>query len=172
MNHGEIEFFTVTCLNWQTLLKEDKHKQIILNSLTFLVKDERIWLYAYVIMPNHIHIIWKSLNKNGKESTQGSFLKYTAHEFKKYITSKPSVLDSYKVNKTNKAYEFWQRDALSIELFSKVVMNQKMDYIHNNPLQEKWKLAETPDGYRFSSARFYFTGYDEFNFITHIGDSW
>ncbi len=36
MKHGNIEFFTVTCLNWQTLLKEDKHKQIILDSLAFL----------------------------------------------------------------------------------------------------------------------------------------
>ena len=154
------------------MLAEDETKIIVISSLQNLVNRKLIQVYAYVIMPNHIHIIWKSLNKNGKESTQGSFLKYTAHEFKKYIESKPSVLDSYKVNKTNKAYEFWQRDALSIELFSKVVMNQKMDYIHNNPLQEKWKLAETPDGYRFSSARFYFTGCDEFNFITHIGDSW
>ena len=62
MNHGDIEFLTVTCLNWQTLLKEDKHKQIILDSLAFLVNDERIWLYAYVIMPNHMHILWRKQN--------------------------------------------------------------------------------------------------------------
>ena len=80
MNHGEIEFFTVTCLNWQTLLKEDKHKQIILNSLTFLVKDERIWLYAYVIMPNHMHILWRKQNDWIEKNVQQNFLKYTGSD--------------------------------------------------------------------------------------------
>ncbi len=36
-------------------------------------------------MPNHIHLIWKQLNNNGKEMPQGSFLKYTAHEFLKKL---------------------------------------------------------------------------------------
>ncbi|MEJ7674941.1 MAG: hypothetical protein WKF59_20140 [Chitinophagaceae bacterium] len=40
-----------------------------------------VHIYAFVIMPNHIHIIWRQVNLNGKETPQGSFLKYTAHEF-------------------------------------------------------------------------------------------
>ena len=64
MNHGNIEFFTATSLNWQPLLKEDKHKQIILDSLAFLVNDQRIWLYAYEIMPNHIHLLAKIMEKS------------------------------------------------------------------------------------------------------------
>ncbi|MCB9227701.1 MAG: hypothetical protein H6578_11115 [Chitinophagales bacterium] len=30
-----------------------------------------------------------------------------------------------------------------------------MDYIHNNPLQEHWKLANEPKLYQYSSALFY-----------------
>ena len=63
-----IEFFTATCNNWQLLLQPDKHKQLIMDSLRFLVEDKRIWLYGFVIMPNHIHLLWRKqdawLNKN------------------------------------------------------------------------------------------------------------
>jgi len=53
-----IEFFTATCLQWQPLLQKEAHKNIVLNSLSFLVTEKRIWLYGYVLMPNHIHILW------------------------------------------------------------------------------------------------------------------
>ena len=52
MQHGNIEFFMATCLNWQPLLGKVTHKQIILDSLAFLVNDKRIWIYGYVIMIN------------------------------------------------------------------------------------------------------------------------
>lgn len=58
-----IEFFTATCLNWQYLLQPELHKKVINDSLQFLVDDERIWLYGYVIMPNHIHILWRKQDK-------------------------------------------------------------------------------------------------------------
>jgi len=66
----------------QTLLKEDKHKQIILDSLTFLIKDQRIWLYAYVIMPNQMHILWRQQNDWIEKNVQQNFLKYTAQQIK------------------------------------------------------------------------------------------
>ncbi len=39
--------------------------------------------------------------------------------------------------------------------------------IHNNPVQPKWKLAATPEEYKYSSALFYQTGNDEFGFLEH-----
>lgn len=47
---------------------------------------------------------------------------------------------------------------------------QKLDYIHRNPMQEKWNLAATPEEYRYSSAKFYMSGIDEFQFLTHWQD--
>jgi hypothetical protein len=44
---------------------------------------------------------------------------------------------------------------------------QKINYIHNNPLQEHWRLAESPVEYPFSSARFYETGEKNFEFLYH-----
>ena len=49
------QFFTATILEWKHLLADDKHKDIIINSLKFLVAEKRIILNAFVIMSNHMH---------------------------------------------------------------------------------------------------------------------
>jgi len=55
-------------------------------------------------------------------------------------------------------------------LYDREILHQKLDYIHNNPLQEKWKLANTPQEYNFSSANYYETNKDDFGFLSHIYD--
>jgi len=55
----------------------------------------------------------------------------------------------------------------AVDLWSLPVMQQKIDYIHNNPLQDKWQLVQYPEDYKYSSARFYETGVDEFDLLTH-----
>ena len=66
MEIGHVYFYTATILKWQNLLKPDKYKDIIISSLKYLVDNKKIEVYAFVIMPNHIHIIWKMLEMNGK----------------------------------------------------------------------------------------------------------
>jgi hypothetical protein len=46
-------------------------------------------------------------------------------------------------------------------------LEQKLEYIHNNPVAEKWAMCKLPEDYRWSSARFYLKGVDEFGFLTH-----
>jgi len=40
---------------------------------------------------------------------------------------------------------------------------EKLNYIHNNPCQEKWRLAERPQDYKYSSAANYFLGKGYYN---------
>jgi REP element-mobilizing transposase RayT len=80
---GEIFLWTATINKWQRLLLKDNYKNVIINSLRYLSDAGKIDVFAFVIMPNHIHLIWRINEMNGKETSQGSFLKYTAHEFKK-----------------------------------------------------------------------------------------
>ena len=104
-------------------------------------------------------------------SPQGSLLKYTAHKFKEILSGSDSgILKDYAVQLKEKAYEFWQRDSLAIPLFSRPVVLQKMTYIHNNPVAKHWRLAASPEAYRFSSASFNESGIDEFGILAHIGD--
>jgi hypothetical protein len=72
-----------------------------------------------------------------------------------------------KVNAADRQYQVWERNSLSIDLFTEEIFLQKLNYIHNNPMQPKWNLATLPEDYYYSSACFYATGQDEFDIITH-----
>lgn len=134
---GELYFWTATINKWQKLLQENEYKNVVLDSLIYLSNKGKIDVFAFVIMPNHIHLIWRINEHNGKETTQGSFLKYTAYEFKKMIQKENSnTLLNYKVNAANKKHEFWQRNSLAIHLYNQDMAYQKLAYIHANPVAE------------------------------------
>ena len=65
---------------------------------------------------------------------------------------------------------FWERNPKSIDLYTPKIIYQKLDYIHANPVQEKWNLCKEPKDYIYSSAEFYETGIDRFGLLTHIGE--
>ncbi len=166
---GEIFFWTATINNWQRLLENDAYKNVIIESLEYLSNKGKVDVFAFVIMPNHIHLIWRINEKNGKETAQGSFLKFTAHEFKKMLKKEDNnKLDSYRVNAENKNYEFWQRDSLAVHLFSREVAFQKLDYLHDNPCKAHWALVVDPADYLYSTAKFYLEGKKEFSFLKDL----
>jgi REP element-mobilizing transposase RayT len=169
MEIGEMFFWTATINNWQRLLSKDEYKRVITNSLSYLSDSGKIDVFGFVIMPNHLHLIWRINEMNGKETSQGSFLKYTAHEFKKMLKGdKESNLASYAVDAHNKNYEFWKGDSLAVHLFSKEIAYQKLDYTHHNPCTEYWQLAKKPTDYLFSSAKYYETGVNDFAFLKDL----
>ncbi len=171
MEMERVYFYTATILQWQKLLKPDKYKDLIISSLQYLVQHKKIAVYAFVIMPNHIHLIWEILAKNGKEMPHASFMKYTAHELLKDLqVYHPQVLPYFQVGLSNREYQFWERNSLPVELYSKEICEQKIEYIHANPIQEKWSLCQEPADYRYSSALFYETLNDKFGILTHYKD--
>jgi REP element-mobilizing transposase RayT len=107
-------------------LQEDRFKKVIIQSLNTLSERGLIDVFAFTIMPNHIHLIWRTNALNGKEAAQASFLKFTAHEFKKMLAGNNIELCKYAVDAQNKQYEFWQRDSLAIHLYTRRVMLQKL----------------------------------------------
>ncbi len=169
IDKGEIYFWTATINNWYRLLEKDEYKDVIIESLQYLSDAGKIDVFAFVIMPNHLHLIWRVNELNGKESPQGSFLKYTAHIFKKMLRKEDGdKLTPYAVNADNKKYEFWQRDSLAIPLFTKKVALQKLKYIHFNPLAERWQLVKDPSDYKYSSARYYELNQKNFPFLKDL----
>jgi putative transposase len=97
-----------------------------------------------------------------------SFNKQTSHNIIKDIkVNHPAVLPFFKVDEKERQYRIWQRDPLAILMDFKNKLGQKLTYIHNNPLHERWNLAEKPELYPWSSANFYETGIDDFGFLTH-----
>jgi REP element-mobilizing transposase RayT len=84
------QYFTATILEWKKLLKPEKYKDIITGSMKFLVTDKRVKIFCFVIMDNHIHLIWQMLWDIDPEAVQRDFLKYTAQRIKKDLQQKSS----------------------------------------------------------------------------------
>ncbi len=163
------QFFTATILDWKHLLKPVKYKNILLESFRFLSKEKRLQINAFVIMNNHIHTIWQIMGRHKREEVQRDFLKFTAQRIKSDLQIyHPSIIEQFKVNAKDRKYQIWERNSLSVDLYTDHVFFQKLDYIHYNPVTAG--LCELPEDYKYSSARFYETGEDEFGFITHYND--
>ena len=171
MDYLQSYFYTDTIIGHKHLLQDDSFKMIVVNSWKYLIEQGKIKIYGYVIMPNHIHLLWQMLEMNGKESPAGSFAKFTAHQFKKLLSiSNQEALARYKVDTTDRAYNFWKRDPLAISMTTEKNFLQRLNYIHNNPLSPHWQLATLPEEYRWSSAKFYELGIDEFGIVTDYRD--
>ena len=80
MESGKLYFFTATILNWKHLLAHDECKQIIVDEWKRLVELNRISIYAFVVMPNHYHIIWSIEEEYNPEDIQRDFHKWTAKQ--------------------------------------------------------------------------------------------
>ena len=166
--HHYIGFFTASILGWKSLLRPNKYKQLVIESLEFLVTRQRIKLYAFVIMPNHIHILWKIEAPHQLKDVQRDFLKFTGQQICFDLKKNhPKVLAFFEVNAPDRKYQFWQKQARNILHESREIIEQKLDYIHNNPCQGQWMLASDPITYEYSSASFYETGNDSFGFLSH-----
>ena len=160
---NEVYFWTITINQWQHLLKTDENKMIVINSLQWLVKKELVKIYGYVIMPNHIHLLWEQLSLNGKEFPKISFEKFTAKILvNKMKAGNDAALKKFAVTASDREYNIWLRNPLAIKIFSRELAAQKLEYMparlvsgHLNPLQPHWLLCTNPAEYRFSSAKFY-----------------
>lgn len=164
---NEVYFWTDSVKDWNKLFKLDKYKILVIDILRELVKSGYIKVYAFVIMPNHLHIVWELLKKNGKEMPHASFNKKTAHLIMKDLKENhKQVVPYFEVQETERMHRIWQPYPLAVLMDYKWKVEQKIDYIHNNPLQDHWNLATSPEEYKWSSAKFYEDGTDEFDFLT------
>jgi putative transposase len=159
-------FFTATILEWMHLLKADQYKNIIINSLDFLVQNHRVAIYGFVLMSNHIHLEWHIAEGHKRENVQRDFLKFTAQMIKADMERHhPLLLEKFRVNAKDRKYQIWERNPLSVELYSQKVMWQKLNYMHSNPVRAG--LCTESWDYKYSSALFYEKGIKDWKFLTH-----
>jgi len=111
-------------------------------------------------MTNHIHLIFRSVNGQRPELLLGDFKRYTSKAIVQMIIDNPKesrkkwLIDQFlkagaKSTNVNK-YQFWRHDNKPIELWSNKVIDEKINYIHNNPVEEG--LVFRPEDYIYSSA--------------------
>ena len=105
-------------------------------------------------MDNHIHIIWQIKGDIKTPEVQKQFLEGCSKHIKSDLEMyHPNVLPFFKSSQNDRSYHFWKRCAKSIELYDDSIFEQKLDYIHHNPV--KAGLCNLPEEYLYSSAKYY-----------------
>ncbi len=163
VNQDGMHFLTFTVVGWVDVFTRQIYRDIIINSLIYCIEQKELRLFAYVIMSNHIHLIAKTDAENGLSAIIRDFKKYTAKQIIKAIqinrqeSRKEWILRLFKYyakyNKNNTTYQFWKQDNRPIELISAKWIQQKLDYIHNNPVVTGTVIY--PEEYLYSSAKNY-----------------
>lgn len=110
-------------------------------------------------MPNHLHMI---INFNKKEKL-GAWIRDVKKKSSAFIrdfllSEQPGERFKIVYVLREQRHKIWDDGYHARPVFKTWFLKQKLNYIHNNPLQEHWKLVEYPEDYRYSSARFYHSG--------------
>lgn len=165
-------FITASIIEWKHLFVVDEYAKIVLNSLEWMQKEKRILLFAFVIMPSHIHAILKPESNPIGEIVQ-QFGSFTAHEILKKLSQQKRTewLEIFQQNKRDPRHQhsIWQ-DIQAKNIYSMDFLQQKMEYIHQNPVAKNWKLTEDRADYAYSSAGYYDYGRKPVIEITDINE--
>ncbi len=149
-------FLTSTVINWLPIFSNPAVAEIVLASLKFLQQQQRLTIYAYVIMENHLHLIASSNNlpkqiANFRSYTARSIIDYYQAQNKHYMLTQ---LKQYKLrHKIDRDYQLWQEGAHPEQIQGETMMRQKVEYIHYNPVKRGY--VDDPTHWRYSSARNY-----------------
>ncbi|MFC1562764.1 transposase [candidate division KSB1 bacterium] len=149
-------FITSSIINLKHIFYKKEYAEIILNSLNYFIQKNKLYIGAFVIMPNHIHIIAKTRNNHSLANINRDFKKFTAQKIIFVMKDRnDKLIKNFIVNKSDRKIQIWKRSPYIKNIHSTDFMVQKMEYIHNNPCQKHWNLINLPEDYEYSSASFY-----------------
>ena len=162
-NPEGLYFVSFAVVGWLDVFTRNEYKDLIVESLTFCQKKKGMEIHAWCIMTSHLHLIFRSIGNQNPELLLGDFKRFTSKNIIKAIQENPKesrkefLLDYFKkeAQKTSNTSnnQFWRHDNKPIELWSNEVIQQKINYIHNNPVAEG--IVFRPEDYKYSSASDY-----------------
>ena len=146
-------FLTCTVVNWIPIFNDLALIDILLASLGFMQEHNRLTIYAYVIMDNHLHLVTASANLS-KEIAK--FKSFTARRIIDTIKEKnetkllEQLAQAKALYKKDGKFQIWQESSHPQAIQNEVMMKQKIEYIHHNPVRRGF--VDEPEKWEFSSA--------------------
>jgi REP element-mobilizing transposase RayT len=155
-NPEGVYFISFAVQGWVDVFTRNEYKNIIIDNLSYCQKNKGLELFAWCLMTNHIHLIARASEGNTLPNILRDFKKFTSKQVVKAITEneresrKEWLLQQFK---SADGIRFWRRDNRPIELWSNAVIDQKLNYLHQNPVVEG--LVLRAEDYVYSSATDY-----------------
>jgi REP element-mobilizing transposase RayT len=159
-DQNKLYFLTFAVVGWVDVFTRKEYKDILIDSLEFCQHKKGLELYAFCIMPNHIHLIEGVKEGDSLSAVMRDFKKYTSFAITKAIDAnmhesrRDWMLWIFKRNgernANNTTYQFWQQESHPVELSSNEMIDQKLEYTHQNPVRAG--ICYAPEDYIYSSA--------------------
>jgi putative transposase len=165
-NHYQMHFCTFTCYNWLSLFEIVDGYDLVYKWFNVL-KQKGYETIAFVIMPNHLHTINyfpdNSYNLNAIISNAKRFMAYEIL-YRLEVLNRSDLLFylakaiSPRERKKGQLHKVFNDSFDAKPIYNEWFFNQKLNYIHLNPVRGKWHLVDDYIDYEHSSASFYVTG--------------
>ncbi|MBC6111948.1 transposase [Pedobacter fastidiosus] len=158
----QLYFVSFAVVYWLDVFVRNEYKDVVLESLCFCQKNKGLEVYAWCIMTSHVHLIIGTNDKK-MEDILRDFKSHTSTQLRKMI--KDNQQESRREwllwmmeragnkNSNNNGFQFWQQDNHPIELWDNYMKEQKLDYLHDNPVVSGF--VSKAEDYLYSSARDY-----------------
>jgi REP-associated tyrosine transposase len=155
---GHAHELTFSCFQRLPLFSRDRTCRWFMDALEKARRDCRFFLWAYVIMPEHVHLlIWPEEPKYEISLIRTALKVPVARKAIKYLEQRaPSFLERLKDVQPNGEwhYRFWQRGGgYDRNVIEPATLLQMIEYLHSNPVRRG--LVERATDWVWSSARFY-----------------
>jgi REP element-mobilizing transposase RayT len=158
-NPEGIYFVSFATVYWLDIFIREIYMEELIQSLSFCIKTKGMRLFAWCVMPSHIHLIFKAKENNPSELLK-AFKTFTSKRIQELIINnnresrKEWLLwmmeRAASKNSNVKNRQFWQQHNKPIELWSNEVKDQKLQYVHHNPVEAGF--VSEPEHWKYSSA--------------------
>jgi len=155
-------FITYAAVHWVDVFTRREYKDIMVDSLQYCIDNKGLIVYAWCIMSNHVHLIIGT-EQEKMQNIVRDMKKFTSKKICEAIKENPGesrkrwmlalFLKAGRKNSNNEKYQFWQQHNQPIELDHAAIIEQKINYIHYNPVNAGW--VQKPEDYIYSSASAY-----------------
>jgi REP element-mobilizing transposase RayT len=155
-------FVTLTVVGWIDVFTRKNHKFLLVDSLQYCQQNKGLVIFGWCLMSSHLHMIVRAEGRYTLSEILRDFKKFTSKAIIRQIEEDPESRREWMLEQFYKAgehlkrikdYKFWQDGNQAKEIYGNSFLEEKLDYIHNNPVEEM--VVEKPEEYLFSSARNY-----------------
>ena len=157
---GNVYFITTTVMNFDNIFSLSRnYNMVIIESLSYQLKEHKSSLFSYVIMPSHFHMLLYIPKFQSIIDFMRDFKRHTSIEIRKIAEKERRyyLLERLRTNaelSKNQNYKVWMDRFDDLIITTERMMGIKVNYIHYNPV--KSGFVENPEDWEFSSARNYF----------------
>ncbi len=152
-------FVILTTVGWIDVFTRAIYCDEIVKNLNYSIDNKKLKVFAFCIMPSHIHLIAKTEDDVSLSDMLRDFKSYTKQIIKLIEESATESRREWLLymfefygnkNAHNVKYQFWEQHNHAFDLFSNKFIDQKVNYIHNNPVEAR--IVTEPHFYVYSSA--------------------